>query len=421
MLLGSGLVHLLHIPESLKPPDVYRKDFIQEYLLGRAVMAGIDPYLPVATLAEKFMRDLPVPVFPHVTPHPPPVAVLSLPLGLLSYERAAWVWFVFELACLAGSIWILLRCVDRIPSAGVLILLFLISIAWAPVWTGLVVGQLMTLLLFLLVSSWFALKKTRDGVAGGLLGLALALKLMGMPLLVFLVVRKRWMAATVAIAVAGAANGAAAVLMGFERVVNYYFTTIKALFPLYRSAVHNLSAWSVGWRLFEGTGSPVDLSVRAAPLLNQPGLAPLVSTAIAIFILAVGVLWAVRAHDIDTSIGILICVTVLISPVAWSHYLVLMAIPLAVAFHKLSKRQFPGKQCFLLIGVVLLMGIPSPQLHNFQASFAENQALNPPVTVSFAVGLLGLSYSIAIVVLLGFLRYLDRGRHFAANSSHGLA
>src|SRR5687768_4451483 len=41
--------------EGLVPPLLYQVDFIQEYLLGRALLAGIDPYQPLPVLAAELM------------------------------------------------------------------------------------------------------------------------------------------------------------------------------------------------------------------------------------------------------------------------------------------------------------------------------------------------------------------------------
>ncbi len=66
-----GLTMLRFPMGSLVAPHVYRKDFLQEYLLARAIAEGVDPYLPIPMLADRFLGQLPVPLFPHPTPHPP--------------------------------------------------------------------------------------------------------------------------------------------------------------------------------------------------------------------------------------------------------------------------------------------------------------------------------------------------------------
>jgi len=403
----AGLFQLGLTLRSLTVPDVYRKDFIQEYLLARAVVAHADPYLPVSTLADQFLGVLPVPVFPHATPHPPPVALFTLPLALVRYETAATLWLAFELFCLCGSAWLLVACIQRRSSWGTLVLLTAATVAWAPVYVGLVVGQLMTLLLLLLSGCWLALRRNKQRLAGALLGLTLALKLMGIPLLLFFVVSKRWRTVVSAVVTAGCVNLVSIFLIGFDRVISYYLTVSGALFPLYRSAVHNISLWSIGWRLFDGTGSPVDLSIKAPPLAHAPVVAALVSAIVPIAFLSIGIAMALRCRNTDTSFGILVAASVLFHPVAWSHYLVLMAIPMVVAIQQLEKLKFPGRECFILLGVMLVLGIPSLQLHDFQVSFGELQK-SGATAVPFIVGLFGLVYSIGILILISLLWYFDQ-------------
>ena len=407
ILFCAGLFQLTLAVQSLKLPDVYRKDFMQEYLLARAVIERVNPYLPVSTLAAKLVDQLPVHVFPHPTPHPPPVAILTLPLGLTNYVTAARIWFGFELLCLAGSAWTLLMSIHRAPSWGSLAILTIASVAWAPVLVGLIVGQLMTLLLLLLSFCWWALREKRDAAAGVFLGLVLALKLMGIPLLIFLAIRRRWGTVFASLLTAALANVVAAFLMGFGHVIEYYLTVSRALFPIYRAEIYNLSAWSVGWRLFDGTGSPDLLSIQAPPLIHAPRLAPIVSALLPLALLVVGIALALRARDMDTSFGILVCVTILFSPVAWTHYLVLMAIPLMIALLKLSDGNFPAWAYFKLLGVIVTLGLPSVQLSGLQEAFASSQAPTEPVVVPAIVGLFGLIYSVGIVVMLWFLWRID--------------
>src|SRR5438093_3652935 len=63
IFVSFGLVRLRFTLEALESPAVYRKDFLQEYMLARALIDGANPYLPVTTLAKAFIKDLSVPVF----------------------------------------------------------------------------------------------------------------------------------------------------------------------------------------------------------------------------------------------------------------------------------------------------------------------------------------------------------------------
>ena len=78
-------------------------------------------------------------------------------------------------------------------------------------------------LLLLLSGSWLSLKQSKDRRAGALLGLSLALKLMGLPILLFLAIRRRWGAVLPAVVTVAVANLFCVPLMGLSPVLKYYF------------------------------------------------------------------------------------------------------------------------------------------------------------------------------------------------------
>src|SRR5262245_58336026 len=87
---------------------LYGKDFIQEYLMAKAILNDVSPYLPLPELIDKWIGYNNFGLL-HPTPHPPILGLLSLPLGFLSYETAAIVWLIFQVLCLSASIILLLR------------------------------------------------------------------------------------------------------------------------------------------------------------------------------------------------------------------------------------------------------------------------------------------------------------------------
>jgi hypothetical protein len=394
---------------SLLGSNVYKKDFIQEYLLARAVLDGIDPYLPLPDLTLRVLGPLPNLVFQHPTPHPPPVAILSLPLGLLTYQQAAVAWFLFEISCIFLAAYLLLRWL-RGPS-GLMLTAFitLLVLGWSPVWVELTTGQLMTLLLVLLILAWQALRSGQAITGGLFLGCVVALKLMAWPIVIFLAFRKNWRAIGAAGVTVAAANLAAALLMGFDRAVYFYWKVGAIVSKLYRAYENNFSAWSIGWRLFDGTGSPIVFGVEAPPLLAAPAVARYISFALPLVLLGGGLTLALRAHTFDAAFGILVCVSILVNPVAWSHYLIMALIPLAIVGRRLFVLELPKGETYALLTLGLLLFIPRTELHRFmllltgQASVAGASS-----TVPFAVALLSLIPAMAVLGLLWLVWHLDR-------------
>jgi hypothetical protein len=190
LLLGLSpltLLFLLWLSQSWANP--FDKDFRQGYVLALALRHGADPYQPLPALTERWL-SLPQPEpFQHPTPHPFAVGWLCLPLTLLSYPRAAVAWFVFECGCLVVALLLWLRVIGRpvrwrFVGTGLFALF-----AWHPLVVELWFGQLAVLLTVVFLLTWLALREGRELTGGALLGSLAVLKLMGGPVLLWLVAR----------------------------------------------------------------------------------------------------------------------------------------------------------------------------------------------------------------------------------------
>lgn len=403
----TGILSLRFALHSLIPPAVYKKDFIQEYLLAQAVFEGVDPYLPLPELAQRFLGPLPNTVFQHSTPHPPPVALLCLPLVLFSYEQAATAWFLFEMVCIVSTIYFILRWLDRRPGLVLLIFITLLVLSWRPFRDGLVVGQLMSLMLVLLVATWQALRSGNNVKGGSFLGCLIALKFIAWPVVIYLAIRKNWIAVITAGVVTVSANLGAALLMGFDRILYYYLKVSTIISPLYQAHEANFSMWTVGWRVFQGTGSPVLLGLEAPPLVASPAMAHFVSWALPLGLLGIGLTLALRAKSFDTSFGILVCVSILVNPIAWGHYLILALIPLVIVGHRLYSLDLPRKETWCLLLFSLLLFIPKLGIRWFILQLTGNELSAKSAQVPFAATLLTLIPAVAILGLLWLVWHIE--------------
>lgn len=404
-----GLLGLKFAVQSLHPPFVYAKDFIQDYLLARAVLDDVDPYLPIRELVQRFLDPSHNFGLQHPTPHPPPVVLLSLPFGLLSYEQAAVVWFFFEMICIVVSVYLLLSWIAGRAEFLFTIFITLLVLAWSPFQDELACGQLMALLLILLIGVWQFLFKGNNIKGGIFLGFIIALKLMAWPIVIFLLIRKNWMAVIMAGLTAITANLGAALLMGIDKVLYYYLKVTSIVPPLYRAWDANFSIWTIGWRLFEGTRSPSwVVQIEAPPLLNAPVVAPYFSIAGLIVLLSIALVLALRAKRFNTSFGILVCVSLLVNPVTWSHYLILTLIPLAIVARRLFSLDLPKKETWFFIIICLIFFIPRSAVHwfTFQLSCYELSTNN--YQIPFTVALLTFIPATAVLGLLWFVWHTEQ-------------
>lgn len=381
-LCVAGLINISFSAQALLKPYVYKKDFIQEYLLAKATLSGVNPYLPLPDLAQQFIGRLPNPIFPHPTPHPPPVALIAWPLGFMDYQAAAIVWFVFEIICIALSLSILLKW-SRVKRRFCILMIGLLAIfVWNPFWEELVFGQLMTILLLLLLLSWQSFCVGCPIRGGVLLGIVISLKLVVWPILLFLALINNWRAVFASITAILMINVASMLLLGYETILLYYCSVGGMISKLYRGFVSNFSLWTVGFRLFEGTGSPVIAGATAPPIFMSAVLAHCVAVVLPLILLIVGLILALRSHDFDISFAIMICVSILVNPIAWVHYLILALFPLWVIAQTLLRYHFPRTETHVTIICGLLLLISHRRLHDFAVSLSATSAIGDSVSVN---------------------------------------
>ena len=243
--------------------------------------------------------------------YPPFVVMLVAPLGLLSAGAASVVWaailglgVTLSLRLLGVRDW---RC-------------YAVALASAPVLDGLFWGNVSLLMLVPVALAW----RYRDcaWVAGLAVGAAVAAKLFVWPLVVWLLLTKRFRAA------AWASGSAVALVLGawaaieFEGLVDYP-NLLGELQDVY--AQRSLSLATVAG----GFGASVAVAVALA------GAAGLVLLA-----LAAGL--ARRADGDRRAFSVLVLASVVASPIVWVHYWALLFVPIAIRWRRLSAAWFFG-------------------------------------------------------------------------------
>lgn len=122
----------------------------------------------------------------------PPAGIFLLPLSLLRYKAAIWMWYAFSLLCLASIPF----CVQYLRGKafsrvewGVIIILFTF---FTPIFTNLRLGQINIVLATLFVAHIIAAKKQLYITAGLLLSILIIFKLFPAVLLLYYAIRRDW-------------------------------------------------------------------------------------------------------------------------------------------------------------------------------------------------------------------------------------
>ena len=277
-------------------PGIYRKDLQADYLPALELRNGGDIFTPLVQLSERYF-PITEPVFPHPSPHPPVLALLSLPLTCLSYPVAVVLWL--------GSNLVLLAVVAR--WLGFSVGQSFAIVAWPPMWELLNVGNFELVVLVLAMLAWKAAAAGRDRQAGVLLGLAVSIKLYPAFFLVPFVMRRRWglvSAAGVTVVLSQIADLA---IVGFSGLVVYYTKVLPAVSAFYRHSELNSSPYGALLHLFGG-------AFGARALLHVPGL--VLPLAIAIALAALVALTNLEPEAAPVAILVAL-------PIVWSTYAVL--------------------------------------------------------------------------------------------------
>jgi Glycosyltransferase family 87 len=398
------------VADSYEEREFYRKDFLQEYVLARAVLAGVYPYAPMPEMAARFNLPPNVP-WAHPTPHTPVAAILSVPIGLFAYPVAVTIWLVLELLCIALAVELLARAWGEPVPLLAKITLFLMSLATGPVLHELWFGQFGSILLVLLTLAWLNLRAGRDEIGGALLGLSIALKLTAWPIALFLLLMNRWRAIVPAVGVIALLNFVAVLALGSTTVQDYWYVVGPRIAADYARHDENFSLWTVIPRLFsaggvEGIGvanhfvaMPLDESPTTQPILRYAFLLP--ATAF------LGAMWLARhCRSFDSAYGILLCASLPINPVVWDHYLMLAAIPIVIVFSRLRDAGFPrGRTALALVslGLTILPGAAylTPAL---RASVGE---INDKQVLPFLAGLVTYVPLLPLAGWIGLLAATD--------------
>jgi alpha-1,2-mannosyltransferase len=259
---------------------------------GRDVLAGRSPY-PAPDPAK-----LLVPGNSYIPP--PPLAVLCIPLSVLPFVPAVVAWGVVCTAALVLALKLVGVRDWRVYGLALTSFPFVASLG---------LGQPDGLLALGVAVAWRYRNSWRGAAA---VGMIIALKLLAWPLLIWLLVTRRFRQAGVATSVAIGAVAGGWALIGFDGL-SQYGRLLAADATAFQARSHSVVAAAL--RL--GTTAHVArlLAVVAA-----------VATAAAVMRLASN--RDLGAFAAALSFGLLV------SPILWTHYLVVLFVPLAVAHRR---------------------------------------------------------------------------------------
>jgi hypothetical protein len=302
------------------PGQWHRRDFSNYYESAWALRHGIDPYSALLTPIGAQL-GLETGGLLHASETPP--FLLSFePLTRMRPRTAFWIWTAINFFALALAMYFLLAHRRGLSGRTAWLLAGLILMS-APVNQNLYWGQSQLIVLALMVGTMRALERERDGAAGLLIALAGLLRAYPLLLVGYLVVRRRWRA--VAFATAGIAAGSFVTVaaLGFTQSLSFVHGASWLTDNYLATRVDNLSLAPFVSRTFwafTGTALGSDDWARRAAIA--------VADIVVLGMTIRATLANENRDDPDWRIySLWIAASVMLSPVAWHHYLVLLTIP----------------------------------------------------------------------------------------------
>lgn len=373
-------------------------DFAKFYSSARLLLAGKDIYsriepeqlgLEAASEAAQDWRGV------HPNLNPPFAALLTAPLGLLSFPVAFWVWSLLSL--FSGALAVRLLTGNGYDSELNYSSWLLVLFGYFPTWVNFKYGQVSLFLLLALTLMLRLARADKDWRAGALFGATVGVKLFTGLFLLFFLVRHRWLLLLAAALTGLACWGAALAAADWEA------------YDRYREALYFVTWQAANWNAsFNGLFSRIFGGSESVPLLEGDFLSrPLASVSSVLATLTL--VWAIsRGTDdsqFDLGFSLTIPLMLLISPLGWIYYFPLLLIPMAAAWRILPGDQ-RGKRLRTWLGAAwALTSLPS---------WFVTADLITPASVGFATGAL---HTLSLLFFTGVLVMILRSPRATAASN----
>jgi alpha-1,2-mannosyltransferase len=317
--------------------------------------------------------------------YPPSFALLIAPLGLLPEAAAAAVWITLQQAALAVAIVVVLRWLR--PTRWAVVGLVVATLSFYPLWVDVAQGQANLLVLLLVTLGIVGVLRDRPAF-GVAIGVAAALKLTPLILVVWLLLDRRFRAA--AFVLGGfAILTLAGALLRFQDTVAYFGQVLPAL--------ASGTAFYANQSLAGLLDRTLSANTYTQPWINLPWVSLLVIAA-AVILLSWW-WWQTRRETALSRGAAFIPLVPLLSSVTWAHHLVIVLPLIWFSVIALGQREWPPLPTAALAGILLLFSVVSrwPVGPAFgQTGFRAAQTMDPVVflaanTLVFATLILFLS------------------------------
>jgi hypothetical protein len=355
-----------HFVNILRPGRNTPTDFFQDWASARNSLNQLPVYtsqrLTWGLYRDGRVGDEP-PVWARVNAHPPTSVLLALPIASLQYSDAVFAWNLFSLMTLVGSLWLVIRQTDVRLSLFSIPPLLTCLLLCVPLWIHMYLGQLGLPLLLLITGAWAAERSGHEAIGGALLGVAAVLKLFPAFLFLYLIVRGRWRAVAAGVLSAAVLTLLTGELLGWA-AFDCYLRDVLPRVTWFRSAWNNASIAGFWAKLFDPAPEVPGMCWRVQSVWQSAALArvgTVLTCVVLIGALGIAVARARTRAECDRAFGATIVGMLLVSPITWEHYFVLLLLP--VVFGWMAFPVSPVARVGFLLSQIVLFAVPPNELH----------------------------------------------------------
>jgi hypothetical protein len=231
-------------------------------------------------------------------------------------------------------------------------------------------GQLNLYLLALLMGAWAAQRSRKPILSGSLVGIAAAIKLFPGFIILYLLTTRRFTAAAAAIIAAVSMTILSLVVLGTQAFRDYV-GDVMPMVSTFTNIWANASVIGFWTKWFSAGVTNTVLSAgppHIPPVSVLPGLA---ATGIAVSAMAICIVWAYKVYRLppDQGFGITLVAMLLLSPVSWDHYFLLLILPIVQVW-----KGFPDNSLQRIVLIFVVVGMMlSPVV--FVQAFGQSPSL----------------------------------------------
>ena len=318
----------------------------------------------IAWFSERVQATMGQPAAEVITYNLPTFALLAVPLLAFDPQTARDIWMWLNLLLLLASLGLMLATLrsNQKPFRTSFWLVFAALVfLFPPALANFYLGQAYIFLLFLFTVALWGLMTGRDWLAGLSLGLAFILKSSGLLLWLLLLLQRRWSAIGWGVVASLIVVSLSLPWIGLDIWRVYPQETWRAM----RSPLVTVTAYQTTHSFFSHLFQ-FDALLNPRPLSHRPLLAAMLNLAVTVLAVA-ATLWRGRwastptARPLGMLFAALMCLNVVLSPVAEEHNFVLLLIPLIILFdHFLATNHWLSMDGLGLGLACLLLMAPLP-------------------------------------------------------------